>query len=175
VKVTTAGFPSSQRLAQHTHMVIAVTNTGNQAIPDVAVTILNPAAGTAAQAFGQDIGGGTTQLASRSRAVWIVDRAPGPCGYSCQGGGPGAAVTAYSNTWALGRLAPGKTVIFNWGLTAVKAGVHTVRWEVAAGLNGKAKAVDGTGQPPTGSFHVIVHQAPQQSYVNDQGQVVVVK
>ena len=60
---------------------------------------------------------------------------------TCSQGGSGGAVTAYSNTWALGALAPGKTATFVWRVTAVQPGVHTVAWEVAAGLNGKAKAV----------------------------------
>src|SRR5438270_6281752 len=30
VQVTTASFPTSQRLSQHTHLVIAVRNTGNK-------------------------------------------------------------------------------------------------------------------------------------------------
>ena len=39
VAVRTATFPASQRLAQRTHLVIAVRNAGVTAIPDVAVTI----------------------------------------------------------------------------------------------------------------------------------------
>jgi hypothetical protein len=175
VRVTAATFPASQRLAEHTNMVISVTNSGQKTIPNIAVTILDSKNGTAAQAFGSDIGTTSSDLASRSRAVWIVDRAPekgGVCGYSCQQGGPGGAVTTYSNTWALGPLAPGKTVTFNWAVTPVQSGTHTIRYEIAAGLNGKAKAVDGSGKQPTGAFHVIVHQAPQRSYVNDNGQVI---
>lgn len=178
VKVTAASFPASQRLAEHTHMIITVTNPGEKTIPNIAVTLLDAKAGTAAQAFGTDIGTTSSDLASRSRAVWIVDRAPEPggvCGYSCQQGGPGGAVTAYSNTWALGPLAPGKSVTFNWAVTPVQSGTHTIRYEIAAGLNGKAKAVDGSGNQPTGDFHVIVRHAPQQSYVNDKGQVVASK
>ena len=49
----------------------------------------------------------SSYVANPSRPIWIVDRAPGPCRYSCRNGGQGAAVTAYSNTWALGRLKPG--------------------------------------------------------------------
>ena len=66
---------------------------------------------------------------------------------TCSQGGSGGAVTAYSNTWALGALAPGKTATFVWRVTAVKPGVHTVAWEVAAGLNGKAKAVQNGDHP----------------------------
>jgi hypothetical protein len=92
--------------------------------------------------------------------------------YSGCTGGPGGAVTAYSNTWALGSLAPGKTATFAWNLTAVKPGTHVVTWQIAAGLNGKAKAVSSTGGPPRGEFVVKISQAPQQAYVDNGGKVV---
>jgi hypothetical protein len=178
VAVSTASFPSAQTLSQHTHLVIAVRNAGAKTIPDVAVTICNvtctyPAPkgeGTSAEAFAADVS--QPNLANPSRPTWIVDRAPGPCGYSCQAGGEGAAVTAYANTWALGRLKPGHTARFDWAVTAVSAGKHIVAWQVAAGLNGKAKAVLPGGAKPHGTFAVDISSAPQQSYVNNNGQIV---
>jgi len=178
VAVSTATFPASQTLSEHTHLVIAVHNAGPKTIPDVAVTICNvtcayPAPkgeGTSAKAFAQDLN--QQYLANPSRPIWIVDRGPGPCGYSCQNGGQGAGVTAYSNTWALGSLRPGKTVRFDWAVTAVSPGKHVVAWEVAAGLNGRAKAVLANGSRPHGTFAVDIGQAPQQSYVNNNGQII---
>jgi hypothetical protein len=174
VGLPTASFPASQRLAERTRMVISVRNAGTKTIPNIAVTITDPAVGTAAQAFGELLGtsGGAQLLASRSRPVWIIDRPPGRCRYSCLAGGPGGAVTAYSNTWALGALRPGATATFQWGVTAVKAGTHVVQYQIAAGLNGKAKAVLADGRRPVGRFRITIHSAPQQSYVNAQGQVV---
>lgn len=173
VAVSAARFPASQRLAEHTHLIISVRNAGQKTIPDIAVTILDPRNGTAAQPFSQDITGGTGErLASRSRPIWIVDRPPGPCRYSCRQGGLGSAVTAYSNTWALGELRPGRTATFEWGLTAVKSGHYTVEYQVAAGLNGKARATDSHGAQPTGRFVVDVRRQPRGAYVNDAGQVV---
>lgn len=173
VAVPVASFPPSQRLAQHTRLVISVRNTGTKTIPNVAVTITDPTVGNAAQAFGELLAsGGTQQLASRSRPVWIVDRPPGQCSYSCLAGGPGGAVTAYANTWALGKLAPGSTATFLWGVTAVKAGLHVIQYQIAAGLNGKAKAVLADGRQPIGSFRIRIQSAPQQSYVNSRGQIV---
>jgi hypothetical protein len=178
VSVDTASFPASQSLSQHTHLVIAVRNSGSKAIPDVAVTICNvtcayPAPkgeGSSAGAFASDID--QTQLANPSRPIWVVDRGPGPCGYSCRNGGEGAGVTAYANTWALGRLAPGKTARFEWAVTAVQAGSHAVAWQVAAGLNGKAKAVLADGSKPRGTFVVHVSSAAPQTYVNNAGKIV---
>ncbi len=178
VSIPAARFPAAQRLSQHTHLIIAVRNDGLQTIPNVAVTICNvtctypaPAGeGTSAQAFAQDLN--MAGLANPSRPVWIVDRPPGPCNYSCQSGAPGGAVTAYSNTWALGALKPGATAKFDWAVTAVAPGKHVVAWEIAAGLNGKAKAVLADGSKPRGTFVVNVNSAPAQTYVNANGQVL---
>lgn len=183
VAVQRASFPARQRLAQHTHLVIEVRNAGTRTIPDVGVTICNvtcahpaPAGqGTSAHAFAANIS--QPYLANPSRPLWIVERPPGPCGYSCTNGGQGAAVTAYANTWALGRLAPGHTATFDWGVAAVRAGRHVLAWQVAAGLNGKARAVlpgrHGRGSgPPHGTFTVTVTTAPERYYVNSRGQIV---
>ncbi|HZE04033.1 MAG TPA: hypothetical protein VE127_02345 [Solirubrobacteraceae bacterium] len=184
VQVTTASFPSSQRLSEHAHLVLAVHNVSGKTLPDVAVTICNvtcayPAPrgqGTSAAAFGENLQ--MQGLAHPSRPIWVVDNPPGRCNTGCSansssgGGGPGGAVTAYANTWALGQLRPGHTAKFDFGVTAVKPGRHIVAWEVAAGLNGKAKAVLRNGSPPHGTFTVVIHNAPAQTYVNNNGQIV---
>jgi hypothetical protein len=176
VDVASASFPASQHLAQHTHLVIAVRNAGAKTIPDVAVTITDPTLKqpTSAQAFGALLGdtGSTQGLASRSRPVWVVDRPPGPCQFSCKAGGPGGAVTAYSNTWALGALKPGATATFDWGVTAIKPGKHVIQYRIAAGLNGRAQALLAGGGSPIGRFIVTIQSTPEKSYVNDKGQVV---
>ena len=176
VQVTTATFPASQRLAEHTRLVIAVRNAGQKAIPDIAVTITDPRRGTSVQAFGRYIT--MPGLASHSRPVWIVDRppGPGPCfgpsGYSCRQGGPGGAVTAYANTWALGTLQPGHSTTFVWGVTAVVPGIHLVHYRIAAGLNGNAKARLSGGAIPQGTFTVSISSKPVQSYVTSTGKIV---
>jgi len=168
VEVTTASFPASQRLSEHSHLVLAVHNLSGRTLPDVAVTICNvtcaypapPGEGTSANAFSENLQ--MPGLAHPSRPVWVVDQSPG------QGG----AVTAYANTWALGQLAPGRTATFDFGVTAVKPGRHVVAWEVAAGLDGKASAVLSDGSLPHGTFTVLIRRAPAQTYVNSNGQVV---
>jgi hypothetical protein len=178
VAIPHATFPASQRLAQRTRLVIAVRNAGTKTIPDVAVTICNvtcayPAPrgeGSGAQAFAEVLH--MPYVADPSRPVWIVDRPPGSCRFTCRSGGPGGAVTAYSNTWALGSLRPGSTAVFDWAVTAVMPGRHVVAWQVAAGLNGDAKAVRANGSPPRGTFRITIHSAPQPTYVTANGQVV---
>jgi hypothetical protein len=53
----------------------------------------------------------------------------------------------------------------------VQPGLHTVAWEVAAGLNGKAKAVQN-GATPRGKITVLVRKAPAKTYVTNSGKVV---
>lgn len=169
-----SSFPSNQRLAQQTSFMVRVKNVGSRAIPDVAVTVLNPRYGSAAQAFGTLIpanSGGQPILATRSRPIWIVDQEPGPCGYSCHLRGPGGAATAYSDTWALGRLAPGHTAVFRWKLTAVQAGAYRVEYEVAAGFNGYAKAVLSGGAAARGHVDVHIFSAPPRVTVHSNGRV----
>jgi hypothetical protein len=183
VNVTTATFPAAQRMSEHTHMVIVVRNAGHRAIPDLAVTICNVSCGTTRQA-NSAVGSAVfsevkpqRNLADPSRPVWIVDQGPGKCvavdrNTCLEGGGAGADVTAYDNTWALGRpLKPGGTATFDWSVTAVKPGSHVVSYQVAAGLNGLAHAVEG-GAIPGGTFHVTISSQPQVSYVADGGQIV---
>jgi hypothetical protein len=178
VAVTTASFPARQRLAERTRMVISVRNDGDHTIPNIAVSVCNttcnypapPGQGTSAQAFSYVLN--QPDLASASRPIWIVDRPPGVCTFSCPSGGPGGAETAYSNTWALGPLPRGATATFQWNLTAVKAGRYIVAWQIAAGLTGNAKAVLADGSLPEGTFKVDVSTIPRQAYVNSQGKVV---
>jgi hypothetical protein len=178
VRVSTPRFPAVQTLAQSSHLVIAVRNSGHRTIPNIAVTLCNvtcafPAPkgqGTSAEAFGTDID--QPSVASPSRPIWIVHRGPGTCGFSCRNGGQGAGVTAYSNTWALGQLRPGRTARFDWAVTAVSAGTHLVAWQVAAGLDATARAVLADGSRPQGRFAVKIATAAPKSYVGNNGQVV---
>ena len=150
VDVVRASFPTKQHLAQPERFVIAVRNTGRRTVPNVAVTVSSFAESS------EQAG-----LADPERAVWIIDDGP-------QGG-----QTAYTNTWALGPLAPGKTRRFVWRVTAVQAGTHTVKWQVAAGLNGKAKATLSGNRAPAGSLTVDVSEKPAQAHVDPRtGKVV---
>jgi hypothetical protein len=178
VSVPTASFAAKQSLAAKERLVIVVRNTGRRALPNVAVTICNTACsyrarrghGTTVQAFSYAIAN-APNLANASRPIWIVQRAPGPCGYSCRNLGPGAAVTAYSNTWALGRLAPGRAARFVWTVTPVKAGRFVVAWAVAAALSGDNRAVLTLGRPARGKLAVHVSTEPPHYVVQPDGNV----
>ena len=182
VAVTSASFPASQTLSRHSHMQLTVKNLSNSAIPNLAVTVCNvtcaypapPGQGSSSGAFASNLS--ESSLANPTRPVWVVDRSPSACtgrsGYSCQGGGAGGDASAYTNTWASGRLAPGASMTFDWAVTAVSTGHHVVAWVVGAGLNGKAKAVLSGGGVPKGQFTVQIAGKPSQSYVNNAGKIV---
>lgn len=150
VEVVEAKFPEQQRLAEQVDLRVRVRNAGSETIPNLAVTV-----------DGFSRRSEQAGLADPSRPVWIIDD------------GPRGGVTAYTNTWALGRVRAGETREFVWRVTPVKAGNFEVKYRVAAGLDGKAKAVVAGGDRPAGSFKVSVSREPDQSRVDpDSGDVV---
>lgn len=143
VRVVTATFPKAQHIADQTRMRIAVRNTGNQTVPNVAVTV-----------HGFTRRDTQPGLADPNKPVWIVDR------------GPKGGDTAYVGTWALGRLAPNQTRVFEWRVTPIQPGTYRVSYEIAAGLNGKAKARAAGGRIPQGRWLIRVSAKPPQARVN---------
>ena len=59
-----------------------------------------------------------------------------------------------------------------WNVTPVQPGTYTVRYRVAAGLEGKAKAVTADGSVPEGEFVVRISNAAPQTRVDNSGKVV---
>jgi hypothetical protein len=158
VEITSASFPASQHLSDDVKMKIAVRNAGSKTIPQVAVTITKTGQGTQAAAFSAT--SQQTGLSSSSRPNWIVTKSP-------VGGD-----SAYSNTWTGGALGAGKTKVFVWTVSPIKAGDYSLTYRVAAGLNGKAKAVLQGGGVPQGTFAVSVSSKPAQAIVDENGNVV---
>jgi hypothetical protein len=150
VDIVRASFAERQRVAKQEEFTIAVRNTGDEALPNVSVTV---------DSFSQR--SEATGLSDSSRPVWVVDDSP-------SGG-----ATAYVNTWALGRLPAGATREFTWKVTAVAPGQHRVRYRVNAGLDGNAKAVLAGGVAPEGTIDVRIATAPPVSRVDPEtGEVV---
>jgi hypothetical protein len=145
VQVLDASFPTSQRLARQETMRVRVRNTEQKDLPNIALTV------DGFSSRSQQAG-----LSDPNRPVWIVDDAP-------RGG-----VTAYTNTWALGRIPAGGTKTFTFRVTPVKPGRHKVNFRISAGLDGKAKARLAGGQRPEGSFTVDVSRKPAQSRVDPE-------
>jgi len=150
VDVVDASFPERQALAQQAQMTIRVRNAGTRPVPNLAVTV---------DRFSRR--SEETGLADASRAVWIVDREPA------------GGTTAYANTWSLDAVPAGAVRTFTWRVTAMAPGRHELTYRVAAGLDGRAKAVSREGRPPQGSFSVTVSARPARERVDPEtGRVV---
>ena len=244
VEIAAAEFPTAQRLAQTSDLVLTVRNTGDETIPDLAVTVFTSrdtteelsddeassvedegADETATDAEGEEIpeeelGSAVDQaleeelqneeeteaedteapehlpeaegafsviseqegLAIPSRPVWILEM-----GYPRLAGtepgtpppgelsGAGGAEAAQTNTFSFGELEPDESAEMVWQVTPVQAGTYTVRYRVAAGLQGKARAVTADGSLPEGEFVVQISDEPPQTRVDDSGRVVPIK
>jgi hypothetical protein len=166
LEVATAKFPNRQRLAETTDLRLGVENTGDETIPDLAVTIFieNGAQGSFSIRLDQP------GLANPNRPVWVLeDKYPRLAGEARPAGSSPAEVAA-TNTYAFGALEPGDTREMIWRVTPVRGGTYTVNYEIAAGLHGKAEAVTADG-PPRGKFVVTISTKPPKATVNDAGKV----
>jgi hypothetical protein len=150
VQVVEAKFPDRQALAKRSVMRITVKNVDTKTIPNIAVTV---------KSFDQIKDDPT--LADPRRPQFIVNT------------GPHGGDTAYVGTSALGPLKPGETKTFEWDVTAVVAGKYSLKYLVAAGLNGKAKAVLASGGTPGGQFTGTVSGKAPSAKVADDGHTVV--
>jgi hypothetical protein len=143
VAVKRATFPSEQHLAQRSALVIAVRNAGRQTIPALSIVV---------RGFTDRMGG--ARNADPTRDLWIVDR------------GPAGAATAFADTWAAGRLAPGETATLRWDVTPVVAGRHELTYEIAPALAGSARAQLAGGREPQGTLTARVLDKPAQARVD---------
>lgn len=160
VSVVKAQFPLEQSLAKQEEMTITVRNTGSETVPQIAVSLGETGRNGLVKALTERQS--NPDLADPERPIWIVDQ------------GPVGGETAYVGTWSLGALRAGETKTFKWKLTAVVPGEHTVKYTVAAGLDGKAKAQAPGGRAPGGEFAVDVSDTPRPSTVDPEtGKVVV--
>jgi hypothetical protein len=164
VDVLDAKFPSKQKLAKRSSLTIKVRNAGDKTVPNIALTV-----------NGFDERRKDPDLADPSRPVFAVNGVPEQIGGfpESKDTTPRGCDTAYVNTWACGSLAVGKVKTFQWSVTAVRAGPYRIRYTVAAGLNGKAKAVDENGARPTGVFTGTISDTPPKTRVADDGKTVV--
>jgi hypothetical protein len=245
VEVTGAKFAPEQTLAQASDLILEVTNTGDEAVPDLAVTLFtvadtadeidaaaadelseptatgadgeklpeeelgaaveqalqeeleqagseagDPAASEAGAAAADDqslpqANGPFSVLSPQpglevpARPVWILEQGypvtndnPPSSGAPGDLAGASNAGAAQTNTFAFGPLEPDETVKLVWKLTPVQAGLYTVRYRLAAGLQGKAVAVGPDDSVPEGEFTAAITNAAPQTRVTAKGKVV---
>jgi hypothetical protein len=165
VEVVEAKFPEDQKLAKSSDLVVTVRNAGDDTIPNIAMTV-----------NGLDRRVKDPDLADPNRPVFAlngvqVEIAGFP---EAKDAAPRGCDTAYVNTWACGPLRPNQQKTFRWSVTAVQAGNFNVRWRVAAGLDGKAKAVAvGGGPAPRGRFSGTISNEAPDVRVADDGKTIV--
>jgi hypothetical protein len=182
VQVPKASFPPHQLLAKSTDLELAVKNAGKDTIPDLAVTIYTgkikagiKATGTGQGSFSVHLNDPT--LSEPNRPVWILENNyPKVLGNGVNKKNLHAAPTAgaeaaQTDTFQFGSVPPGETKDIIWHVTPVVAGTYTVHYDVAAGLQGKAKAVTPDGGKVRGQFHVTIASKPPETCVK-AGRVV---
>jgi len=172
VDVTSAKFPTDQRLAQTSDLELEIENAGDEDVPDLAVTIFTgdqPSSGSFSVRSEQP------GLADPNRPVWILEngfpKLVTPQVKDLETAPPAGAEAAQTNTFSFGAVPPGESKDIVWRVTPVQAGTYTVHYELAAGLNGKAKAVTRDGGPVEGEFVVTITDKPPQARVNSAGEV----
>lgn len=141
VALVEASFPELQRLSQPVEMRIRVRNVSDQEIPDLVITV---------DSF--NYRSAQAGLADRQRPVWIVESPP-----------PSSEI-AQTNSYGLGPLGPNQAETAVWKLRPVRAGTYTVKYKVAAGLTGKAKARLPDGSAAEGAFIVKVSSKPRSGF-----------
>lgn len=140
--------PKEQVSGDATYFSMTITNTGDNAAPNVIVNLQGLTDQVLQPREEEDEGlqaeedlppnnepdDAAENSETVDRAAWIVDKAP-----------QGSAL-AGSDNYSGGRLEPGRTITMRWELGAVRPGTFTLGWKVFSGLNSaQAKATSGTG------------------------------
>ena len=147
VKVTRSEFPTAQRLAQTSDLILGVKNTGDEPLPELAFTIETVDGDDGPTADGSfDVYVDDPSLSNPNRPVWILENkfprelgTPPPAGLS-------GGFRAQTNTFGFGSLEPGEEETIVWRVTPVQGGTYTLTYRVEAGLDG-----NGHGGSPRGS------------------------
>lgn len=180
LSVTRASFPERQSLAKDSSLVIDVRNVGDETVPNINVTV---------SGFDRKLRNPVNEaeidpsVAAPARPVFVVDKSPQE--FSVEQPDANASLvdrevyvpygrkTAYVDTYSLGELPPGENARFRWDVSAVEAGEFKVRYQVNAGLDGKAVAVSQGGKPLTGDFTGAIDSRPPPASVASDGETIV--
>ncbi|MGA7397236.1 MAG: hypothetical protein WBW62_07290 [Solirubrobacterales bacterium] len=166
VEVLNAEFPVKQVIARTYNLKLAVRNSGDETIPNIASTISLPDLGSTLAFAYRDPQKG---LAQPQRPVWVLEE-----GFPKLAGtvGRGGAATSNRLTFAFGELPPGEVANMVWRVTAVRPGIYGLEYQLAAGLSGEANAVDAAGDTPVGLLPARISDRPILTQVDDKGNVV---
>jgi hypothetical protein len=181
VEVAKAKFPERQLLVDTSDLQLEINNVGDQAIPDLAVTIYttpNPSPAGTPKADGSfQVQLDEPDLADPNRPVWILENGypklitPGLSRKDLPSAPSAGGEAAQTDTFQFGEVAAGEAKDIVWRVTPVRTGTYTAHYEVAAGLYGKAKAVAADGGAVTGKFVVTIKSKPPSTCVKGTSQV----
>lgn len=175
MSVTRSEFPTAQRLAQTSDLILGVKNTGDEPLPELAITIQTanreqrdgPIADGSFDVYVDD-----PSLSNPNRPVWILENkfprelgTPPPVGLS-------GGFRAQTNTFGFGSLEPGEERTIVWRVTPVQGGTYTLSYRVEAGLDGNARAVTADGGEVKGEFVVTITDKAPSATVDDAGNVI---
>lgn len=169
IAVTDASFPPVQDLGQTSLMKLGFRNDGDETVPLLAVSVAIAGKQGEGSTLPFGIRDPTQGLAQPDRPVWVLAATYPRLQGSSE---PGGASTSNAKTFSFGPLKPGETTKAVWKLSAVRAGKYTLRYSVAAGLGGKAKAETNGGVAPGGTFVTEVTTELPDTEVTDSGEVV---
>ena len=165
-------FATHQRLAETNDLQLEIENTGDKQVPRPGRDDLH-----GRREIERLVLGALRPARARrpNRPVWILENGFPKVAKQNETGPeldelpPGGAEAAQTDTFSFGPLDPGERRNLVWRVTPVVAGTYTVHYELAAGLNGKAKAVTDDGGRVEGEFVVTVSDKPPQARVDDSG------
>jgi hypothetical protein len=169
VEIVTAEFPSRQRLGETTLLRLGVRNSGEQTVPGLTVSFTTGGRQGADSTLPFGYRSPEPGLAQPDRPIWVLAAEYPKANGSAQRAG---AETASLKTFNFGPLKPGATTEAVWKLIAVRTGNHRLRYTIAAGLGGEAKAETAPGTEAGGSFATRISEVPPNTVVKDNGEVV---
>jgi hypothetical protein len=181
VQVAKAKFPKRQQLVETSNVELKINNVGDQTIPDLAVTIYTTPTPTATSepkpAGSFNIRLDQPNLADPNQPVWILEQGypklitPGVTLKKIAQAPAAGGAAAQTDTFQFGPVRSGESKDIVWRVTPVRAGTYTVHYEVAAGLQGKARAITADGSPVKGEFAVTITPKTPQTCVKGTSQV----
>ena len=157
VDIAGASFPKKQTIAQSSTMRIRVRNPGEEALPDVAVTVETK--GKRPATARSPSPRAPTTPASLTR----TDRS------GCSTRSPWAARAPTPTRGRSARWPGGQTATFEWKLTAVEPGDYSIAYRVSPGLDGNARLAAGSKAPR--HIRGQVSDEPVPARVNGKGEV----
>ncbi|MBS1881206.1 MAG: hypothetical protein JST31_16965 [Actinobacteria bacterium] len=167
--VSSASFPTLQRLGQTSLLRLSFVNEGEKEVPNLVVTfsLAGRQGATSWLPFG--VHEPQVGLANPTRPVWVLaEHFPKLAGSTAKGG----ATTSDPKTFAFGPLKPGQKIAAVFKLSAVRQGHYALHYTVGAGLSGEATAKTASGVTPGGTFIAAITAATPNTEVTDSGEIV---